>query len=111
MGDFIDNSDIFLNEFDKKVESVLTDIGNHLTSESQDELENAPRRVDTANLKNSISNRYVGDEKAVYIGTNVEYGVYVHEGTVKMSPNKFLRNAVERNLDQIQDLIKNELKK
>lgn len=111
MGDFIDNSDVFLNEFDKKAESVLTEIGIHLTTESQDELENDPRRIDTGNLRNSISNRYVGDEKAVYIGTNVEYGVYVHEGTVKMSPNKFLRNAVERNLDQIQDLIKNELKK
>ena len=111
MDDFIDNSDIFLNEFDKKAESVLTEIGIHLTTESQDELENAPRRIDTGNLRNSISNRYVGDEKAVYIGTNVEYGVYVHEGTVNMSPNKFLRNAVERNLDQIQDLIKTELKK
>lgn len=111
MSDFIDNSDVFLNEFDKKAESVLTEIGIHLTTESQDELENNPRRIDTGNLRNSISNRYVGEEKAVYIGTNVEYGVYVHEGTVKMSPNKFLRNAVERNLDQIQDLIKNELKK
>ena len=111
MSGFIDNSDLFLNEFDKKAESVLTEIGIHLTTESQDELENNPRRIDTGNLRDSISNRYVGEEKAVYIGTNVEYGVYVHEGTVKMSPNKFLRNAVERNLDQIQDLIKNELKK
>ena len=39
--------------------------------------------------------------RSVMIGTNVEYGIYVHEGTSRMSPNRFLKNAVEKNKDQI----------
>lgn len=44
--------------------------------------------------------------RSVIIGTNVEYAIYVHEGTSDMSPNRFLKNAVERNKDQIEKLIK-----
>ena len=41
------------------------------------------------------------DEKGkVYIGTNVEYAPYVHEGTDRMAPNKFIKNAVEKNREQ-----------
>jgi HK97 gp10 family phage protein len=50
------------------------------------------------------------DAQAVYIGTNVEYGIYVHEGTNRMAPNRFLKNAVERNKDQISKYIKDNLK-
>lgn len=51
------------------------------------------------------------DEQAVYIGTNVEYAPYVHEGTQRMAPNRFLRNAVEKNQAQVKDYIERELKK
>lgn len=50
------------------------------------------------------------DAQAVYVGTNVEYGIYVHEGTDRMAPNRFLKNAVERNKDQIKKYIENGLK-
>lgn len=55
----------------------LTEAGLHLEGEAKEELENTPRRVDTGNLKNSIANQVVQNEDAVYVGTNVEYGVYV----------------------------------
>lgn len=32
---------------------------------------------------------------AVYVGTNVEYAAYVHEGTRSMLPNRFITNAVQ----------------
>lgn len=35
--------------------------------------------------------------RAVYIGTNVKYAPHVHEGTRRMKPNRFLRNAVTKN--------------
>ena len=76
-----------------------------MAGEASDELENTPRRVDTGNLKNSITHEVDEDEKAVYVGTNVEYGVYVHEGTVRMAPSRFLSNAVNRNKDQIKNFI------
>lgn len=48
-----------------------------------------------------------GHNRSVMIGTNVEYALYVHEGTSRMAPNRFLKNAVERNKDQITTCIKN----
>lgn len=64
-----------------------------------------------------VKGRYVGTtpaepkgSAAVYVGTNVEYAPYVHEGTLKMLPNRFLVNAFERNRDQIQKKLKEALK-
>lgn len=81
----------------KAVEAALTAIGLFLEGEAKLQLENDPRRVDTGRLRNSIANAVRADEGAVYIGTNVEYAPYVHEGTVKMAANRFLRNAIEKN--------------
>ena len=50
------------------------------------------------------------DEQAVYIGTNVEYAIYVHEGTSQMAPNRFLKNAVTKNEEQIRRWIDQNLK-
>ena len=51
------------------------------------------------------------DQRAVYVGSNVQYAGYVHEGTQKMAPNRFLKNAVTRNEDQIRKYIERELKR
>ena len=40
--------------------------------------------------------------RTLYVGTNVEYSVYVHEGTKKMTPNRYLKNAFEKNMQQIE---------
>ena len=92
------------------LERALEGVGIFVESEAKDELENDPRRIDTGNLRNSITHDVVESEQAVYVGTNVEYGIYVHEGTVRMSPNRFLKNAVERNADQIKEYIEDALK-
>lgn len=39
--------------------------------------------VDTGNLRNSISHKVDEDEPAAYIGTNVEYALYIELGTGK----------------------------
>lgn len=41
---------------------------------------------------------------AVYIGSNITYGSYVHEGTDRMAPNRFLKNAIENNIQQLRDI-------
>ena len=87
---------------DRAIEKFLTEAGLHLAGESQRELENNPRRIDTGNLRNSITSQVETAERAVYVGTNVEYGIYVHEGTMYMAANRFLKNAFERNESQIQ---------
>ena len=136
--DFTDNSDKVINEMEEAVERALEVIGLQAESHAKLELENDPRRVDTGLLRNSITHAVSGgnaaiqsyssddgkksgvysgnvpeesdDEKAVYIGTNVEYGIYVHEGTRKMTPNRFLKNAVTNNVDEYKKIVENELK-
>lgn len=49
-------------------------------------------------------------EKAVYIGTNVQYSPYVHEGAHlpkggSMEANRFLRDAVTDNTNEIEEII------
>ena len=46
---------------------------------------------------------------AVYVGTNVEYAIYVHEGTDRMAPNRFIKNAIETYSDELVSIIKDHL--
>lgn len=46
---------------------------------------------------------------AAYIGTNVDYAIYVHEGTDRMAPNRFLKNAIENNADELINILKSEI--
>lgn len=111
---FIDNSDIFKAAMEHKAEMILTAVGIFVEGEAA-ELLNKPMPhkhgvtprpyIDTGNLRGSINHRYVPSEKAVHIGTDVEYAKYIHDGTSKIEPNKFLREAVEINEDQIRDYI------
>ena len=104
-----DNSEQFKREMQAKIPAVLEALGIHLEGEAKDELGNSPRRIDTGNLRDSITHQVSESEKAVYIGTNVKYGIYVHEGTQRMAPNRFLKNAVIHNEDQIKNYIKQQL--
>lgn len=101
-----DHSDEYLGNIDDALSKALEMIGLHIEGEAKEELENTPRRIDTGNLRNSINYQVNDSEKAVYIGTNVEYALYVHEGTSQMEANRFLKNAVDRNRDQIDKILK-----
>lgn len=100
-----DHSKEYLRQVNEALDVALEAVGLHIEGEAKEELENTPRRIDTGNLRNSITHRVI-DEPAVVIGTDVEYALYVHEGTSKMAPNRYLKNAVDRNRDQIVDYIK-----
>lgn len=104
-----DHSSEYLEDVDAALDRALEAIGIHIEGEAKEELENTPRRIDTGNLRNSITYQVESSEKAVYVGTNVEYALYVHEGTVNMAPNRYLKNAVDRNKDQIDKYIKDAL--
>ena len=99
--EFTDNSQAVLDAEKAAVIKFLTEAGLFIEGEAKKELENSPRRIDTGNLRNSISSMVDSSEPAAYIGTNVEYAIYVHDGTMKMAPNRFLVNAMERNVDQL----------
>lgn len=69
-----------------------------------------PKRVDTGRLVNSINHRVRKSENSVVIGTNVEYAPYVHEGTSKMAPNRFLRDALEDYQEEYVQIFRDALK-
>lgn len=133
-----DHSAEFIEAKNAAVEKFLYEAGLHLEGQAAKALEMSPRRVDTGLLRNSVTfgiggsspektdysadkgdghGSYSGTlpndaagEKTLYIGTNVEYAIYVHEGTRRMTANPFIRRAVEANKDQFQEKLKQALK-
>lgn len=64
--------------------------------------------VDTGRLRNSITHQLDGN-KAVYIGTNVEYAPYVELGTSRQRAQEFLRPAAQDHASQYRKIIESEL--
>lgn len=71
-------------------------------SAAKERIRQAPERIDTGNLLNSIqiSIYYRNGMPIARIGTDVEYSVYVHEGTIYMEANPFLRDGLIRGMQQ-----------
>lgn len=65
--------------------------------------------VDTGNLRASITHEVDSSEKAVYIGTNVEYAPYVELGTSKQKAQPYLRPAATEHGDQYRQVLKSAL--
>ena len=45
------------------------------------------------------------DHMGVYVGTNVTYAPYVHDGTMRMTPNPFLKKAIEKHRAEYMKII------
>jgi len=65
--------------------------------------------VDTGRLRNSISHTIQG--KDAIVGTNVPYGIYVHEGTYKMKGRPYLKQPVQSHSSEYRKALESELKK
>lgn len=65
---------------------------------------------DTSTLFGSIESQVVSED-TVAVGTNVEYAIYVHEGTRKMKERPFIKDGVSENSDKIIAKAQAELKK
>lgn len=78
---FNDNSKMVFEEFQIACLRALDRCGRQAEGYAKDL---AP--ADTGNLRNSITHRVVSGERAVYIGSNVEYAAYVELGTGKYYP-------------------------
>lgn len=100
-----DNSDKFLDALPEQIEQALTAIG--LTAESYAK-ELCP--VDTGRLRNSITHAVESGEKAVYIGTNVEYAAFVELGTSRMKARPYLKPAATEHTAEYKSLAEQALK-
>lgn len=67
--------------------------------------------VDTGRLRNSITHTIDEGEPAAYIGTNVEYASYVHNGTHGRSGQPFLTDAVSQNSGKYRSILEDMLKR
>ena len=85
-----DNREAIANAIDRALVAALEEVG--LVAEGY-----AKRAcpVDTGRLRNSITHVTRPDEKAVYIGTNVEYAPYVELGTRHQKAQPYLKPAAE----------------
>lgn len=61
--------------------------------------------VDTGRLRNSITHALRGDD-SVAIGTNVEYAIYVHEGTSRRKGVPFLTQAALNNKGRFESILR-----
>jgi HK97 gp10 family phage protein len=64
--------------------------------------------VDTGRLRNSITHAIVSED-TVAIGTNVEYGIFVHEGARGRPGVPFLRNAAQNHTTEYRNVLKKHL--
>ena len=101
----IDNSDVIKNALPEQIEIALEAVG--LQAEGYAKLK-CP--VDTSRLRNSITHATAKREKAVYIGTNVEYAPYVEMGTVKTKAQPFLGPAITNHISQYEQIVEQTLK-
>lgn len=129
-----DNTDEFLSAFEKALENGLTAIGMTAEGHAKRKITDYPA-VDTGRLRNSITFAISGEkantttytdskkgvynysgtapddkEKAVYVGTNVEYGSFVELGTSKMTARPFLKPAAAEHNEEYKKIMEAALK-
>lgn len=92
------------------VEAALEEIGMLCEGYAKVHLESNPRRIDTGNLRNSITHKMKGNN-AVIVGSPVEYAKYVEYGTSKMAPNNFIRSSVGDHLQEYKAVLEEKLGK
>lgn len=127
------NSDKLLHELENKKAAILEAIGIQAEANAALNL-NRAERIDTGRLINSITHTVAGD--TVYIGTNIEYGVWNEVGTgiyaddgqgrkspwayqdskgqwhntKGLKPVHFLKNAVSEHIDEYKQIAESILK-
>lgn len=108
--DIEDNSPEFKEAVRRGIEAAMYAIGEQAASNVADitpvgtpESTGKPGYIG-GTLKNSISSVAQGD--TAYIGTNVEYAIYVEMGTYKMDAKPYLEPGIMNNMDEYEQIAK-----
>lgn len=100
-----DNTELFLSAYERALHNGLEAIG--MTAETYAKKELYPGHgLDTGRLRNSITYAVETNEKAVYIGTNVEYAPHVELGTSKSKAIPFLKPAATQHTAEYERILK-----
>ena len=103
------NVQAILDALNDKKGIALEAVGMAAETYAKLNLESDPRRIDTGNLRNSISHA-PADENTMCIGTNVDYAIYVELGTRKMTPSHYLQRAAQDHIDEYKNVILEHMK-
>ena len=109
---FTDNSSLVLGQMKGNVNAALTALGVEGVGAVKEQMQSGygkPIRQ-TGTLMGSISHEK-SSENTVDIGTNVKYGIYVHEGTRKMKGRPFIKDGLLENEERLQTVAAEYLKK
>ena len=98
-----DNTEEVLSAMEKAIERGLEAIG--LTAEGHAKKETP---VDTGRLRNSIS--HAVEDRAAYIGTNVEYAPYVELGARGRDGKHMLQRAATEHTEEYKRLMEDAMK-
>ena len=98
-----DNTEEVLSAMEKAIERGLEAIG--LTAEGHAKKETP---VDTGRLRNSIS--HAVEDRAAYIGTNVEYAPYVELGARGRDGKHMLQRAATEHTNEYKRLMEDSMK-
>mgnify|MGYP002517240862 FL=1 len=111
-----DNSDLIKEAFEDQVEQALIAVGITAENNAKREITRAvydtpesKTYIRTGRLRNSLTHSVEMNEKAVYIGSAVEYAAYVELGTTRMRARPYLRPAVANYTDEYKNLVKQAL--
>lgn len=101
----LDNTDEIAKELGTAITRALEEVGIQAEGDAK-----ALCPVDTGRLRNSITHAIDASDSTAVIGTNVEYALYVHEGTSRRKGQPFLTDAVAQNADKYRDIAEKALK-
>ena len=111
-----DNSDLIKDALEDQLEQALIAVGITAENNAKKEITRAvydtpesKTYVRTGRLRNSLTHYVAMDEKAVYIGSAVEYAAPVELGTSRMRARPYLRPAVANYADEYKNLVKQAL--
>ena len=115
----VDNSDLVRNALAEQIEQALIAVGMaaesnaklEITHEVYDQPEARSGYVRTGRLRDSLTHEVLDGEKAVIVGSNVEYAKYVEGGTMKMPARPYLRPAIVNHVDEYKALVEAALSK
>jgi hypothetical protein len=98
------------NDFDRFTDTeraqytALEAVGLALIGDAVNEYDVQGINVVTSNLINSHAHEVSMREGCVYVGVTADYGGYVHNGTSRNRARPWLRKALEKNADKLQEL-------
>ncbi|BDR64424.1 HK97-gp10 family putative phage morphogenesis protein [Clostridium tetani] len=90
----------------KAMGDSLNELGIMATTNTQ-----AITPVDTGKLRRSITYKTDSQNLKVYIGTNIQYAINVHEGTSKQKANPFISNGIKETQPSIRNILKKNFNK